>query len=133
MLALGSALLGRRASPGSAACLRVGAPLQAWLGPYTVTGFAVGMIGAIPLMMVRAFPAAIRFTGISFSYNIAYATFWRPHADSDFVSRASLPVMSARSSTSRPMRGGDRRGSVAARYYASGSLGLSTRSHPCTR
>ncbi|MDQ0622813.1 MFS transporter [Paraburkholderia graminis] len=74
VLALGSALL--------AVCftwfygrLHVGAPLQAWLGPYTVTGFAVGMIGAIPLMMVRAFPAAIRFTGISFSYNIAYAIF----------------------------------------------------------
>jgi MFS family permease len=74
VLALGAALL--------AICftwfygqLRSGAPLQAWLGAYTITGFAVGMIGAIPLMMVRAFPAAIRFSGISFSYNVAYAIF----------------------------------------------------------
>jgi MFS family permease len=52
-----------------------GAPLNAWIVPYSATGFAVGMIGAIPLMMVRAFPAAIRFSGISFSYNVAYAIF----------------------------------------------------------
>ncbi|WP_250523600.1 MULTISPECIES: MFS transporter [unclassified Caballeronia] len=55
--------------------LSAGAPLGAWLFSYTATGFAVGMIGAIPLMMVRAFPPAIRFSGISFSYNVAYAIF----------------------------------------------------------
>jgi MFS family permease len=52
-----------------------GAPLRAWIVGYTVSGFAVGMIGSIPLMIVRAFPAAIRFSGISFSYNVAYAIF----------------------------------------------------------
>jgi VIT1/CCC1 family predicted Fe2+/Mn2+ transporter len=33
------------------------------------------VIGAIPFVMVRAFPAAVRFSGISFSYNVAYAIF----------------------------------------------------------
>ncbi|MCB1574238.1 MAG: MFS transporter [Xanthomonadales bacterium] len=40
---------------------------------YTITGLFVGVTGAIPSLMVRAFPAAIRFSGISFAYNIAYA------------------------------------------------------------
>ncbi|MBX9754216.1 MAG: MFS transporter, partial [Pseudomonadaceae bacterium] len=42
---------------------------------YALTGLAVGMIGAIPLVLVQAFPAAIRFSGLSFSYNLAYAIF----------------------------------------------------------
>jgi MFS family permease len=40
---------------------------------YTVTGLFVGVTGAIPSLMVRAFPPAIRFSGISFAYNVAYA------------------------------------------------------------
>lgn len=40
---------------------------------FTLTGFFVGVTGAIPSLMVRAFPPAIRFSGISFAYNIAYA------------------------------------------------------------
>lgn len=40
---------------------------------YTITGFLVGVTGAIPSLMVRAFPPAIRFSGISFAYNVAYA------------------------------------------------------------
>lgn len=47
-----------------------------WLFPlYAVTGLCVGMIGAVPYVMVKAFPAAVRFTGLSFSYNLAYAIF----------------------------------------------------------
>jgi MFS family permease len=46
-----------------------------WLTLYAVTGFSVGVIGVIPLMMVQAFPPAVRFSGISFSYNVAYALF----------------------------------------------------------
>jgi uncharacterized membrane protein HdeD (DUF308 family) len=42
---------------------------------YAITGFTVGTTGAIPFVMVHAFPAAVRFSGISFSYNIAYAVF----------------------------------------------------------
>jgi MFS family permease len=42
---------------------------------YALTGLAVGMIGAIPRVLVTAFPAAVRFSGLSFSYNLAYAIF----------------------------------------------------------
>jgi hypothetical protein len=34
-----------------------------------------GVIGVIPLMLAQAFPPAVRFSGISFSYNVAYAIF----------------------------------------------------------
>lgn len=47
-----------------------------WLFPlYAVTGLCVGVIGAVPYVMVKAFPTAVRFTGLSFSYNLAYAIF----------------------------------------------------------
>lgn len=42
---------------------------------YGLAGFSVGVVGAVPYVMVRIFPAEVRFTGISFSYNIAYAIF----------------------------------------------------------
>jgi MFS family permease len=42
---------------------------------FVVTGFLVGTIGAIPSVLIKAFPAATRFTGVSFSYNVAYAIF----------------------------------------------------------
>jgi len=42
---------------------------------YSVTGFFVGSIGVVPCVLVRAFPAEIRFSGLSFSYNVAYAIF----------------------------------------------------------
>ncbi|MBA5705615.1 MFS transporter [Pseudomonas fulva] len=42
---------------------------------YAVTGLCVGVIGAVPYVMVKAFPAAVRFSGLSFSYNVAYAIF----------------------------------------------------------
>jgi len=35
----------------------------------------VGVIGAVPYVMVKAFPAVVRFSGLSFSYNVAYAIF----------------------------------------------------------
>ncbi|MDE1168796.1 MAG: MFS transporter [Pseudomonas sp.] len=47
-----------------------------WLYPlYALTGLFVGTIGAVPYVMVKAFPAVVRFTGLSFSYNLAYAIF----------------------------------------------------------
>jgi MFS family permease len=47
-----------------------------WLFPlYAVTGLCVGVIGAVPYVMVKAFPAVVRFSGLSFSYNVAYAIF----------------------------------------------------------
>ncbi|BBF85595.1 L-proline/glycine betaine transporter ProP [Aquitalea magnusonii] len=42
---------------------------------YALTGLCVGIVGAVPYVMVRAFPAAVRFSGLSFSYNLSYAIF----------------------------------------------------------
>ncbi|WP_346949258.1 MFS transporter [Dyella sp.] len=42
---------------------------------YALAGFCVGVVGVIPAVMVAAFPPAVRFSGLSFSYNIAYAVF----------------------------------------------------------
>ncbi|MFJ5160551.1 MFS transporter [Pantoea sp. NPDC088449] len=42
---------------------------------YGLAGLSVGVVGVVPFVMVRAFPAAVRFTGISFSYNVSYAIF----------------------------------------------------------
>jgi nitroreductase/MFS family permease len=42
---------------------------------YALTGLLVGITAGVPYVMVRAFPAAVRFSGLSFSYNVAYAIF----------------------------------------------------------
>lgn len=42
---------------------------------YCLVGFFVGLTGVVPAVAVKSFPAAIRFTGLSFSYNVAYAIF----------------------------------------------------------
>lgn len=42
---------------------------------YALCGFFVGTIGIVPSMAVQAFPPAVRFSGLSFSYNVAYAVF----------------------------------------------------------
>src|SRR3984957_1937664 len=42
---------------------------------YTLAGLAVGTVAVVPYVMIAMFPPAIRFSGISFSYNIAYAIF----------------------------------------------------------
>ncbi len=42
---------------------------------YGLVGLCVGVVGAVPYVMVRAFPAEVRFSGISFSYNVSYAIF----------------------------------------------------------
>jgi MFS family permease len=42
---------------------------------YGVTGFFVGVVGAVPSILVRAFPPQVRFSGLSFSYNLSYAIF----------------------------------------------------------
>ncbi|KAF1011827.1 MAG: Proline/betaine transporter [Pseudomonas fluorescens] len=45
-----------------------------WLFPlYSLTGLFVGTVAAAPVVMVKGFPAAVRFSGLSFSYNLAYA------------------------------------------------------------
>ncbi|MCE7506259.1 MFS transporter [Polynucleobacter sp. IMCC30063] len=42
---------------------------------YGLNGFFVGVIAIIPAVGVMAFPAPVRFSGLSFSYNVAYAIF----------------------------------------------------------
>jgi hypothetical protein len=47
-----------------------------WVLPvYALTGFTVGTVGVVPTILVRSFPPAVRFSGISAAYNIAYAAF----------------------------------------------------------
>jgi len=46
-----------------------------FLALYALTGFLVGTVAVVPTIMVTAFPAAIRYSGISFAYNVAYAVF----------------------------------------------------------
>lgn len=38
-------------------------------------GLFVGAIATTPIVATRTFPASIRFSGLSFSYNLAYAVF----------------------------------------------------------
>ncbi|MDA8445474.1 MFS transporter [Paracidovorax valerianellae] len=42
---------------------------------YGLIGLFVGSIALLPIVGVRAFPPEVRFTGLSFSYNMAYAVF----------------------------------------------------------
>ena len=43
-----------------------------WLA-YAVAGLCCGVVGVVPSVMVGLFPAQIRVSGISFTYNVAYA------------------------------------------------------------
>jgi MFS family permease len=51
--------------------------LNPWLTTalYTLAGLTVGIVAVVPYVMIAMFPPAIRFSGISFSYNLAYAIF----------------------------------------------------------
>jgi MFS family permease len=42
---------------------------------YSIVGFFVGAATMVPIVAVRLFPAPIRFSGLSFSYNVSYAIF----------------------------------------------------------
>ena len=42
---------------------------------YALAGVGAGGSVLTPIMMIRAFPASVRFSGVSFSYNLAYALF----------------------------------------------------------
>jgi MFS family permease len=47
-----------------------------WPAPgvaYAIAGLTCGIVGVVPSVMVGLFPADIRVSGISFTYNIAYA------------------------------------------------------------
>jgi MFS family permease len=44
--------------------------------PFSIlAGIGAGGVVATPIMMVRSFPDAVRFSGVSFSYNLAYSVF----------------------------------------------------------
>lgn len=53
----------------------LGAATEHLVPLYMLAGLCVGVVGVVPSVMVRAFPAAVRFSGLSFSYNVAYAIF----------------------------------------------------------
>ena len=59
---------------------------------YALAGLAVGVVGVIPVLLVAAFPPAIRFSGISFAYNVAYAIFGglTPLVVAALIKRAAL-------------------------------------------
>ncbi|OUJ08043.1 MFS transporter [Gluconobacter sp. DsW_058] len=40
-----------------------------------LSGLCCGFVGLVPIGMLRAFPAQVRFSGLSLSYNISYAIF----------------------------------------------------------
>ena len=42
---------------------------------YAIAGLCLGVVGVVPYVMVHAFPAEVRFSGFSFSYNVSYAIF----------------------------------------------------------
>lgn len=42
---------------------------------YVLAGFGAGAVVITPILMIRSFPAAVRFSGVSFSYNLGYALF----------------------------------------------------------
>lgn len=48
---------------------------SALLPLYGLAGIGAGGVVLTPILMIRAFPPQVRFTGVSFSYNIAYAVF----------------------------------------------------------
>jgi predicted MFS family arabinose efflux permease len=53
----------------------VGSRPESLVPLYMLTGLSAGVVGVVPAVMVRAFPAPVRFSGLSFSYNMAYALF----------------------------------------------------------
>ena len=114
--------------PCSISCLLLGASYFAMLRhlavdpgtllpPYAVSGFFVGAVAAIPVAMVNAFPPAVRLSGISSSYNVAYAVLggltsvfvslmlkWNPPAPELYV--AALCVVGALTSLALPRASG---------------------------
>jgi MFS family permease len=42
---------------------------------YALAGFGAGAVVITPILLIRSFPATVRFSGVSFSYNFGYALF----------------------------------------------------------
>ncbi|MBA5724500.1 MFS transporter [Candidatus Liberibacter sp.] len=74
-------------------CLGLGVLTEKWLFIlYSITHFFVGMTAAFPYILVRLFPARVRYSGISLSHNTAFA-----------VSGATTPILIALFMGSYPM------------------------------
>jgi MFS family permease len=52
-----------------------GASPSALLPLYILAGIGAGGVVLTPMLMVRAFPPQVRFSGVAFSYNVVYAIF----------------------------------------------------------
>jgi MFS family permease len=42
---------------------------------YSLAGFSLGSVAVVPMILVGLFPPAVRYSGFSFSYNVAYSVF----------------------------------------------------------
>lgn len=42
---------------------------------YSLAGFSLGSVAVVPMVLVGLFPPAVRYSGFSFSYNVAYSIF----------------------------------------------------------
>jgi MFS family permease len=51
------------------------APLSTTIFAYSLAGFSLGIVAMVPVVLVGLFPPAVRYSGFSFSYNIAYSIF----------------------------------------------------------
>jgi MFS family permease len=60
---------------------------------YALAGFTAGVAGVVPAVMIAAFPAAVRYTGLALSYNLAYA----------IAGALTPPLISALSSHAGPL------------------------------
>jgi len=71
----GRALVACSALLGIAFWMFYGAALAGAYSPwlYALAGIAVGVTALVPAIAVAGFPAPVRFSGLSFAYNIAYA------------------------------------------------------------
>lgn len=56
-------------------CLTPNISSNTLIANYSLMGFFAGATSTMPIVATRAFPPAIRFTGLSFAYNLAYAIF----------------------------------------------------------
>ncbi len=87
---------------------------------YVLAGIGAGAAVLTPVVMVRSFPPAVRFTGVSLSYNLSYAVFggvtpllvsalahWSRFSPAHYVAGVSLLGLVAIVSGSRQLHAGD--------------------------
>jgi MFS family permease len=55
--------------------MHAGTGLGLFISSCALAGLGAGSVVITPILMIRLFPAAVRFSGVSFSYNLGYALF----------------------------------------------------------